>query len=287
MKYIEKTLNNTISLTGIVNLHFFEFPKEFYTQKECHPFYELLYVVSGYLFINSEDYTGILKKGQIILHRPNEQHALSCNDDSAPTVIIIGFNCDNSSIDSFSKCPTNLNSAETKNLAEIIKEGRNVFSPPYDIPTYDMKKKNNIILGAEQILKIMIEYFLIRLLRNNNLIIEKNENKKQNENLSITEITSYLDQNYVNKVSIDELAFLFNTNRSTICKEFKNNTGKTIKEYINDTKLTNACDFLIKTNKTITSISNELGYESIHYFTRFFKKKYGLSPNEFRKQNKK
>lgn len=284
MKFIEKELKTTISITNIVNVHFFEFPKDFYTEKDSHPFYELIFVSSGRLFIKSDDYNGILEKNQMILHKPNEVHSLSCEENSAPTVIIIGFNCDNNNIDAFTTLPTKLNSVEIKNLAEIIKEGRNVFAPPYDKPTFDMKKKENIILGSEQILKIMLEYFLIRLLRKKYSFEEKIE-QISNEKLAINEITNYLDDNFTEKVSIDELAFIFNTNRATLCKEFKNSTNKTINEYINDIKIEKAKVLLKTTKKSITYISEKLGFESIHYFTRFFKQRKGVTPTKYRNKN--
>ncbi|MDY2841728.1 MAG: AraC family ligand binding domain-containing protein, partial [Candidatus Borkfalkiaceae bacterium] len=93
MKYIEKTLNDTITVTGLVNLHFFEFSKDFYTEDEQHPFYELVYVATGKINIRSARYTGTLEKNELIIHYPNESHSLSCDNESVPTVIIIGFKC--------------------------------------------------------------------------------------------------------------------------------------------------------------------------------------------------
>ena len=284
MKFVEKELKNTISVTNIVNLHFFEFPKDFYTEPDRHAFYELVFVESGRLYINSDNYSGTLEKGQIILHYPNELHALSCEENSSPTVIIIGFNCIGESLRYFSNIPTTLNGIEIKNLAEIIKEGRNVFAPPFNIPTYDMKKKKNVTFGSEQILKIMLEYFLIRILRKSHNY-DDSVNKDAAEKIAIGEIVNYLDQNYTEKITIDELAFIFNTNRSTLCKEFKFSIGKTVSEYVNDKKAERARYLLRSTNRTITSIAEELGFNSIHYFTRFFKQHCRTSPLAYRRQS--
>ena len=284
MKFVEKELKSTIAVTNIVNLHFFEFPKDFYTEPDCHAFYELVFVESGRLYINSDNYSGKLEKDQIILHYPNELHALSCEENSSPTVIIIGFNCVGESLRYLSNSPTVLNSVEIKNLAEIIKEGRNVFAPPFNIPTYDMKKKKNVTFGSEQILKIMLEYFLIRILRKAHSYEDSN-NKDAAEKIAVGEIVNYLDQNYTEKITIDELAFIFNTNRSTLCKEFKFSIGKTISEYINDKKAEAAKNLLRATNKTITAIAEELGFNSIHYFTRFFKQHCHTSPLTYRQQS--
>lgn len=284
MKFVLKNLSNSISVTGIVNVHFFEFPEDFYTEQDKHPFYELVFVSSGKLLVDSEDYVGELEKSKVIIHRPNEFHSLKTLSRYAPTVIIIGFTC-LGDIDKFSAMPVALDDNDIKKLAEIIKEGRNVFAPPYNVPKYDMKKKKNPPFGAEQMLKNLLEYFLIGLKRK---AFEGDFTPLNTaEKFTAKEIVDYIEDNYKEKITLDELAFIFRTNRSTLCKTFKESTGKTITEYVNNKKLVKAKEKIISTNKTFTEIAEELNFESIHYFTRFFKKCTGITPNEFRKINKK
>ena len=282
MKYVSKSLQSTLSVTGIVNLHFFEFGKDFATEDERHPFYELVFVNSGKLSISSEDYNGELTKNQLIIHRQNTRHSLSCLADHAPSVIIIGFTCDSDRIDRFSHAPTDLGASAIRKLAEIVKEGRNVFKPPYNIPVYDMKKKKNQPVGAEQMLRILLEYFLIQLLRG----AQSSEGTEERGDAPalINEVLAYVSDNYLEKITIDELAFLFKTNRATLCKEFKRATGKTVIEFINEKKLTEAKQRILGSDRTFTQIAEELNFESIHYFTRFFKKMSGMTPKEFRRQ---
>jgi len=283
MKYVSKKLNEIINVTGIVNLHFFEFDNDFTTEGERHPFYELVFVNSGSLYISSEDYTGCLTKNQMIIHRSGAEHSLSCGADDAPTVIIIGFECGAGDIDLFSRTPTCLDDAEIKKLAEIVKEGRNVFMPPYNIPVYDMKKKKEQIYGSEQVLKILLEYFLLKLIRKYRY--NENPDESGEATSAINEIIKYVSDNYLEKITIDELAFLFRTNRATLCKEFKRSTGKTLVEFINEKKFEKAKRKILNSDATFTKIAEEMKFESIHYFTRFFKKMSGMTPKEFRKQS--
>lgn len=280
MEYVVKKLTDTLTVTGIVNLHFFEFDNDFTTEGERHPFYELVYVNSGTLFIRSEDYTGSLEKNQMIIHRANEEHALRCHAGSEPAVIIIGFECASREIDRFSRAPVCLGDSAIKKLAEIVKEGRNVFKPPYNVPVYDMKKKKNQLTGSEQMLRILLEYFLIRLLREHRHGARAEEGTDAAS--AIGEVIKYVDENYLEKMTIDELAFLFKTNRATLCKEFKRATGKTLVGYVNDKRYAAARQRIAETGDTFTRIASDLGFESIHYFTRFFKKMSGMTPKEFR-----
>ena len=282
MEYVSKKLNDTITVTGIVNLHFFEFDNDFSTVGEEHPFYELVFVNSGKLEVDSTDYAGTLGKNQMIIHRENTRHSLCCPPESATSVIIIGFECSSTLIDRFSYEPTELDATAIRRLAEIVKEGRGVFKPPYNVPVYDMKKKRHQVIGSEQMLRILLEYFLIRLVRGHTSAESAEVGVERT--LIVSEMIQYLSDNYRERITIDELAFIFRTNRATLCKEFKRATGKTIGEFINERKFEAAKRRILESEETFTSISEYLNFESIHYFTRFFKKMSGVSPSEFRKR---
>ena len=286
MKYVLKKLDEEIRVTGIANLHFFEFPENYYTHSDSHPFRELVFVSSGKLLIESDNFNGILEKNSLLIHRPDESHALKTVGENTPTVIIIGFTCSGGDIDRFSGIPAMLDDSDVKKLAEIIKEGRNVFAPPYDVPKYDMKKRKNPTYGAEQLLKNLLEYFLISITRKFSHQLQSEE-QISTEKVNASEIIKYIDDNYKEKITLDELAFIFRTNRSTLCKVFKANTEMTITEYVSHKKLNSAKRKISETDKTLTEIAEELNFESIHYFTRFFKKMTGLSPKEYRKLNTK
>lgn len=282
MEFKIKKLNDEFKITGVANVHFFEFENNFQTEYDKHPFYELVFVSSGALTVKSDDYSGPLTKYEMIIHRPNEYHSL-ISFDSSPTVIIIGFTCEGMP-ENFSILPQKLSETNVKKLAEAVKEGRSVFMPPHNVPVYDMKKNINQPYGAEQMLRLALEYFFIGLIRERYITNSKQDVTYQRFNAN--EIVRYLDDKYKEKISLNELSFIFGTNRTTLCKEFKNTTGTTVSEYVANKKLEDAKHKIIDTNATFTEISNMLNFESIHYFTRFFKKNTGLSPKEFRKNSR-
>lgn len=284
MEFKIKTMNNTLSVTGIANVHFFDFDKNTVTDFDKHPFYELVYVSSGQLKVASESYNGTLNKNMMIIHNLNERHSLSCFETEKTTVIIIGFTCDGLKSEYFSKTPILLSESNLKKLAEIVKEGRNVFAPPHNVPVYNMKKNAVQPFASEQLLKILLEYFLLSITRE--LIGKQNViDKSSFTTFNVSELIGYLDDKYKEKITLKELAFLFNTNRTTLCKEFKKATNKTIIDYVAFKKLSDAKNLIKTTKKTFTEISEELNFESVHYFTRFFTKHVGVSPKQFRKQN--
>ncbi|MBQ8284110.1 MAG: AraC family transcriptional regulator [Clostridia bacterium] len=285
MEFKIKKFSIALDVSGIVNVHFFEFEQQFKTEKDNHPFAELLFVNSGKMEVTSDGFTGTLSRRDFIIHPANMPHSLRCRGDAPASVIIIGFKCDSEAIAQFSSRPTRLNETDVKRLAEIVKEGRNVFAPPYNVSVYDMKKKKDQIYGSEQLLKNLLENFLIGLMREE-LQRDGQARPRDDEPVS-TEVVRYIDDNFLEKITIDELAFLFRTNRSTLCKEFKNATGKTLIGYVNEKKLAAAKEKIVGTNKTFTEIAEQLNFDTIHYFTRFFKKHTGCTPKEYRSRYQK
>ncbi len=282
MEFTLFRLQESVTVNKIANLHFFEFHKDFSTKHDSHPFAELVFVSKGVLQISSEGYNGDLNKNELIIHRANETHALNCPSDHSPTVIIIGFEC-TAGLKEITDRPLKLTDEHIAQLAEIVKEGRTLFAPPFNTPTYAMKLKKDLPYGCPQMLKIQLEAFLIRLLREYGQGEATQLDFRSAYNPSFKELVKYVDDNFLEKISIDELAFLFHTNRATLCNEFKNMTGVTVLDYVNGKKLDVAKKLLSDDEKSVTEIASALNFDSIHYFTRFFKKHEGVSPKEYRR----
>ena len=147
-----------------------------------------------------------------------------------------------------------------------------------------MRKKKKQLFGSEQLLRLTLEYFLISLIRQYEIHLQyENPPLPSEKLLLINEVISYLDVNFLEKITIDELAFLFKTNRATLCHEFKKATNKTVIQYINDKKIMLAIQKIKNSDATFTEIADQLNFKSIHYFTIFFKKQLGMTPKEYKR----
>lgn len=280
MEFKLKKFESAVEVTRLANIHYFEFTKQYHTGGDRHSFRELVYVDNGSIYVEAENYSGELMKNQLIIHRDNELHSLYCNSPVPPNVIIIGFECNCFKLDRFAEAPAGLTPDLVRMLTEIVKEGRNVFEPPYDVPNVkDMKKKKDYPFGADQLLKIKFEMFLINLIRNHK------ENPPSLEALpdskKMQEIHNYIESNYCKNITFDELCFLFNTNKTTLCNRFRESYGTTVIDYVNRKRIQQAKIKLREGNENITQISIELGFNSVHYFSRLFKKYENLSPSEY------
>ncbi|MDR0856095.1 MAG: AraC family transcriptional regulator [Clostridiales bacterium] len=291
MQYKLKTFHTDISVTRIANVHYFEFMKNYRTQRDSHAFLELLYVDKGRILIDAERYSGFLEEQELLIHMVNEEHELSCESNVAPNVIIIGFECDCPHLQAFAGVPSRLSVQNQKLLAEIVKESHNVFMPPYDMPRLlDMKKRKNILFGAEQLVKGLLESLLIKLIRKNEFTDEatdttKNIHPTQTDSL-LRQICQYVDENLVQKLTLRQISLLFATNKTTICRLFREELNQTFVDYINKKRIECAKTMMRTSGKNFSQIAEELNISSVHYFTKLFTKYESMSPGQYVKSLK-
>lgn len=280
MEFKLKQLSDVLRVTKIANVHFFEFENKNQTPKDKHPFCELLFSYSGTITVDGDSFKGKLKKGEMIIHSANETHSLSTQKNKKTTAVILGFECNSPHLKYFSEHKIKLDDGEIKQIAKIVKEGRNVFAPPYDKPLFDMKKKDEQIFGSEQLLRSLLENFLIELTRK--YVFSKSDEDGY-EGFKFDEIIDYVNLHYSEKITLDEIAFLFNTNRSAFCNEFKLHTGYTFINYVANKKTEKIKELLKRGDVSVSQIAQDLNFDSVAYFCRFFKKQTGLTPKEYRK----
>ncbi len=282
MQFDLKDFRMDLEVTRIANAHYFEFTSNYHSVPNSHPFCELVYVDSGEIDLKAKNYKGKLSAGQMIIHEPNESHELTCNSNIAPDVIIIGFECKATHLKYFSNNPVILTVPFQRMLAEVIKECRNLFWPPYDKPlVFDMKKRENRIFGCDQMVKILLEQFLIKLVRSIKYGENNPDQPHQINDSVVSEICEYLKTNYKQDLNIKKLCTLFGTNKTTLSSRFKNHTGQTIVEYVNKLKLNEAKRLIRRGEKTLSQISEELNFSSQHYFSKWFKKHEQHAPSEY------
>lgn len=102
--------------------------------------------------------------------------------------------------------------------------------------------------------------------------------------LNIANVRAFIDQNFTGKISLDAVANQFNVNKSYLLRLFKQNTGLTVNNYIQQKRILMAKNELRFTNKTLDVIAQECGLEEANYFIRMFKKIEGLTPGVYRKR---
>ncbi|MDE6617306.1 MAG: AraC family transcriptional regulator [Lachnospiraceae bacterium] len=101
----------------------------------------------------------------------------------------------------------------------------------------------------------------------------------------IKEAISYIEQNFQNEITIEDIAKFCGLNRSYFGKIFHENIGKTPQEFLISYRMTKAAELLKLTDLPIADIGNAVGYPNQLHFSRAFKNVYGKSPRQWRYEN--
>ena len=260
---------------------------DFYTTypMHWHEEMEVVYVESGeydeYIDLENDH----VKTGDIILINPCQLHSFKQSEDYRTIfrTVIFNFNM---------LMGNNTDACSLKYLTPFV-EGmyiNPVHITPYQ-PHYEELKNSVLSLIHEYDkkqdyyeLKIKSELFnMFHVLFSYFFKPEMHEPSiKSNTTRNIKTILDYIDENYMNTITIDELAECVNLSKHYFMRFFKRYMGMTCIEYINDYRLNVATNLLLSSGMQITEVAAKIGITNLSYFNRIFKKKYNMTPKEYR-----
>ncbi|MFA5561043.1 MAG: AraC family transcriptional regulator [Eubacteriales bacterium] len=100
---------------------------------------------------------------------------------------------------------------------------------------------------------------------------------------SVQTVLDYLRQNYGHPITIKELAGVVYLSHSHLYRLFRRSVGLSPIEYLNKYRLTVAAGLLVSTRESVSSIAKKVGMDNQFYFSKLFKRKYGIPPTQYRK----
>ena len=101
----------------------------------------------------------------------------------------------------------------------------------------------------------------------------------------IKEALSFIEQNFQNDITVEEIAACCGLNRSYFGKIFHEVLGKSPQEFLISYRMTKATELLKLTSLSIAEVGSAVGYSNQLHFSRAFKKIYGISPRQWRNEN--
>lgn len=102
--------------------------------------------------------------------------------------------------------------------------------------------------------------------------------------LRINNVITYINQNYREDINIDKYAKMCFIGRSRFMHVFKSLTGSSVHHYQTALRMKNARELLKYSSLNVSQTAYEVGYDDPLYFSRLFKKFYGISPNQLKKE---
>lgn len=101
----------------------------------------------------------------------------------------------------------------------------------------------------------------------------------------IKEALSFIEQNFQNDITVEEIAACCGLNRSYFGKIFHEVLGKSPQEFLISYRMTKTTELLKLTPLSIAEVGSAVGYSNQLHFSRAFKKNYGISPRQWRNEN--
>ena len=101
---------------------------------------------------------------------------------------------------------------------------------------------------------------------------------------SLDAVLEYIGEHYRERITVSDLCRIFHYSRPSLFMHFKNELNQGITSYINELRLEKS-KTLLQENHSIKETAGLVGFEDANYFSRIFKKKYGISPSDFSKSS--
>lgn len=238
-----------------------------------HEYFEIEFILSGKgkTIVNGNEIE--LKKGVVYMLRPTDMHEFFV--DEKITNYNVSFTyamMDNELMQEFMSYNNyvycRLSESETEELLFLMR---------FLEKEYNGKNKSSDKV-KRWIFNVIVSYVLKKRVVNSDLKLDANNN-------CIIEGLKYLHANFFKDPSLNETADITGLQKNYFCRKFKETTGKTYVEYLNDLKIDFAKQLLQSTDKNITELCFICGFHSMSQFIMEFKKRTGLSPKLFRKTN--
>lgn len=260
-----------------------------HARPHVHDYYELLYVYSGTCTYYFQDTSFRLHKGQFLILSPDTRHSIIMDEQGLGLTI-------------------NVKKSTFQNTFHTLLREHNLLSDFFAHTLYDAQESNYITFNIENTLEYnyliqqifdesnsienysnmlcvsLLNLFFGKLLQDFGRNIHMYKNVKNHSfNNSFPLMLKYVQSNY-RTLPLPQMSQIFHYNESYISSLFKKYLHENFSIVVQNLRLEDAKKILETTDYNIEKTAETVGYDSADYFSRIFKKKYGISPSLYRKK---
>jgi AraC family transcriptional regulator of arabinose operon len=231
--------------------------------------YQILYVTSGKAHFWFDGVEEVVTSGHMVLYQPQEIQKYVYYVEDHPEVFWIHFT-----------------GYDVKNILNYhgITLDKHVFYSG-TLPDYKMLFRK--IIRELQQCEYGYEDYIASLFNIILLLVSRQQQESEKTTTSIPEeieaAVAYFNENYNTKVSVDDYAESLHISTNWFIRNFKLYMKISPAQYILSLRMVNAQSLLENTEYNIGEIAEIVGYDNPLYFSRVFKKEYGVSPAQYRK----
>ena len=238
----------------------------YFMERETYPYVLVIFVRNGHMDVRYCGKIYLIGKGDVLLIDCLNPHYYRAHDGLEFLYVHFDGHC-------------------SHEVAELIIQNNN--SPVF-------RRSHNLKVGKEifdcvqffskgGITNIFQEAFHIERIL---YLLSCEAEEKITETSPMEKIIMHIHENFTRTITVEELAKLANVSTSYLAHTFKKQTGYAPVEYVLKMRMERAMMLLTHSNKTVSEISEEVGYDSLPAFIKIFKRKTNYSPSAYRKLQK-
>jgi AraC-like DNA-binding protein len=206
-------------------------------------------------------------------------------------LIVVSFYCDSPAMHRLEQKVLLLHRKETEQLKLLVKEAQMVYAHFENDPPYiRMVKLEDAPWGSDQIIKNYLEQLFIYICRRDDNIGFSQRaisaNRPNQGPVLAQRATDYLQEHYAEHISLASLSAALGTNVSQIKRVFQEQVGKSMVEYLTALRISQAKRLIREGRLNFSQVAEQVGYDSIYYFSSLFKKRTGMTMSEYAKSIK-
>ena len=217
----------------------------------------------------------------------SKQFSLSLSDESTLLNYLVSFKTELASELIEKILNENINRSVSEN--ELIKLYIKIITIITNV--FDAKKIPYDILGYNSVLSAVSDMFTVSLVELHDIISTLLKELRayvdsHHQQLDITNIIKYIEENYDTDLYLDGIAEIFQTSPKYLSKLIKSKLGVNFTDYLNEYRIKQAMKMLRESDIKITELYSRVGFNNRNSFSNFFKKFAGMSPSEYKKSLK-
>ena len=135
-------------------------------------------------------------------------------------------------------------------------------------------------------MEVIGQFYLFFSLMIGSSVARKKTSEDSLQAFYVNEAISYMERNYQEKITINDIAVFCNLNRSYLGKIFRNELKTSPQNFLIRYRMGKACELMKTTDNNIGDICGMVGYPDLFTFSRAFKKVIGISPREWKIKNR-
>ena len=283
MRYESTALPDVMSVDGIYSVLRVDFSKPGVGIGEAHDFPELSFVSRGkhYAVINGVERETVA--GNLSIIAPGSFH--KCARPSDSELLIISFASDSPALRDLYDRSFLISPSQELTLRKIVDDGLKLFcrrAPGSDVS--GMILKDGADERALYKMKKELELFLIDIHRSFADSADTPDSSQLRREEDFMRVCKFLEEHIGDSLSVYDIASGTNMSVSKLKILFREKgTGGVINHFTN-MKIERAKRLILDADMNFTEIALSLGYDSLHYFSRLFKKQTGESPSKYKKR---